>query len=79
MIERTGVDDEQARQVLAALQRFPGCTSAELAQFSKLDRYMIARRLPEIAADNKIRRADPNANTVPCRMSKKRVCRWYPL
>lgn len=78
-IERTGSDEDQAAAVLEALNRFPGSTSAELAQFTKLDRYMIARRLPELVAVRLVRQAAPNAHTVPCRMSGKRVCRWWPL
>ena len=38
----------QASRVLEALKKFPGSTSAELAQLAGLDRYMVARRLPDL-------------------------------
>jgi hypothetical protein len=78
-IERTGTDEDQAAAVLEALNRFPGSTSAELAHFTKYDRHMVARRLPELVAERKVRQAAPNGHTVPCRMSGKKVCRWWPL
>jgi hypothetical protein len=78
-IAASGGIERQTESVLEALHRFPGSTSAELGHFAKLDRYMVGRRLSELEAERKIRRADPNANTVPCRMSSKKVCRWWPL
>ena len=48
-INRTGTRAEQQRQTLAALREHPDTTSAELAALADLDRYMVARRLPELA------------------------------
>lgn len=47
-ITKSGVRAHQQRQVLAALREWPGCTSAELAQRASMDRYAVARRLPEL-------------------------------
>lgn len=44
----SGVHAKQCRQVLEALRRHPGSTSAELAQRSGLDRFLCARRLPDL-------------------------------
>ena len=40
----------QQRAILAGLQKFPNHTSAELAQRLHMDRYVVARRLPELRA-----------------------------
>lgn len=47
-VTKSGVRAHQQRQVLAALREWPGCTSAELAQRANIDRYAVARRLPEL-------------------------------
>lgn len=41
----------QKAAVLAALREHTGSTSAELAQRSGLDRYLVARRLPDLRRD----------------------------
>jgi DNA-binding MarR family transcriptional regulator len=48
MAESGALSSQQAR-VLEALREFPGTTSDELAQRSGLDRYLVARRLPDLA------------------------------
>ncbi len=47
-IEASGEAHNQRLQVLSAVREFPGRTSKELANEAGLDRYMVARRLPEI-------------------------------
>lgn len=47
-VTKSGVRAHQQRQVLAALRQWPGCTSAELAKHAHMDRYAVARRLPEL-------------------------------
>lgn len=47
-VTKSGVRARQQRQVLDALRQWPGCTSAELAQRANIDRYAVARRLPEL-------------------------------
>lgn len=47
-LEASGALSRQRREVLEALKRFGPSTSAELAQRSGLDRYTVARRLPEL-------------------------------
>jgi hypothetical protein len=78
-VERNGVAGFQATQVLAAVSLWPNSTSHELADVAHMDRYAIARRLPELAAQGLVRRVDPHADTVACRVSGKRVCRWEPI
>lgn len=47
-IESSGIAGNQRRLVLALVKNYPNKTSHELALHSHLDRYQIARRLPEI-------------------------------
>lgn len=77
-ITRSGVAQAQAQRVLAALQRFPGSTSAELAKSAQIERYAVARRLPELREEGLVDRREPTPDTKPCRVGGKRACRWYP-
>lgn len=43
----SGARTAQQAQALAAVKAHPGCTSHELAERSGMDRYALARRLPE--------------------------------
>lgn len=67
---------EQQHAVFAMLRRRPGLTSAELADAERVDRYMPARRLPEL------READPplvkNGEQRVCRVTKRRALTWWP-
>lgn len=47
-IEASGRATAQRRAVMAAVLAHPGCTSAELAGFARMDRHAAARRLPEL-------------------------------
>lgn len=75
-IESTGAARAQAGAVLAALRQFDNCTTMELARHSGIDRYAIARRMPELAEVCLVERIEPTKDTVPCAVSGKRVLRW---
>lgn len=76
LVERTGIAGKQASAVLAALHGLDNATSAELAKHAGLDRYMVARRAPELAEVGLIDKVLPTQDTVPCEVSGKRVVRW---
>lgn len=76
LVERKGIAKAQAEAVLAALKRWPMSTSMELAKSSGIDRYAIARRLPELCATGQVQRIEPEVYTLPCAVSGKRVIRW---
>ena len=78
-VERTGSADAQRVLALNAVKTWPGRTSHELAHQMRMDRYAMARRLPELKRDNLARREDPTPETRPCAITSKRVCRWWPL
>lgn len=59
----TNIAKSQREQCLAALKKYPGSTSKQLAQLAGLDRTMVARRLPEmeIEGDARCTGRDPEA------------------
>lgn len=74
-LARSGALSRQQRVVLRLVERYPGRTSIELAELSggDLDRYQVARRLPELAPEF-IRRSD---TTVERNGRPSHV--WFPL
>lgn len=55
-ITNTGARLKQLQVVLEAVRERPGCTSLELSTRIRLDRYAVARRLPELEHAGFIRR-----------------------
>jgi hypothetical protein len=45
---KSGKRASDQHKALEAVRRYPGCTSKELAALTGLDRYMLARRLPDL-------------------------------
>lgn len=70
---RSGARASQQHRVLAWVRRWPGRTSRELAALANVDRYMIARRLPELAPVH-IRRGELRT----CAVTHKRAVTWFP-
>ena len=60
----SGMRAEQKLAVLKALQRNPGTTSAELAHNSALDRHLVARRLPDLRADDLVTNGIPQETRI---------------
>lgn len=48
-VTTNGTAAKQAGEVLAVVRARPGITSMEIAGYCSLDRYQVARRLPELA------------------------------
>jgi hypothetical protein len=65
--------------VLLALRRWPCSTSAELARRMGFAVYQVRRRLVELAARRDVEKLRKRPETVPCRVSRKRVHRWEAL
>lgn len=55
--EKSGGIGAQALATFVAVRAYPGLTSKQLAETCPLDRYQIARRLPELERRGLIRRA----------------------
>lgn len=78
LIESTGRARTDAMRVLRAVRRWPNSTTAELAKFARIDRYTVARRMPELHEAHLVARYEPTPITAPCAVSGKRVIRWSP-
>lgn len=72
-IKASGALGQQQRAVLAAVQRWPGLTSLELAARMQRDRWMVARRLPELSPIHV--RKGTEFRTV----NGRRHCTWWPV
>ena len=69
-VERTGLAQQHRDLVLARVRATPGSTSAELAG-DGLDRWQVARRLPEI---QEVRQGDART----CRVTGRACVTWWP-
>ena len=58
-LTRSGRRESQRRLVYQAVCDYPGRTSAELSAIVGLDRHMVARRLPDLAATGQVVRGPP--------------------
>lgn len=56
------ISGHQQCQAYAAVRANPGRTSSELAAETGLDRYMLARRLPELLDEGMVTRRPPRAD-----------------
>jgi len=57
-ITESGLRARQQAEVLRLVRAYPKHTSLELAQHGSLDRYVIARRLPELERAGLVRRGE---------------------
>jgi len=72
--ESSGLIARQAAQVLAALRETPGFTTAELARYHNLDRYMVARRMADLKHAGLVREGEPRR----CTVGRGRAMPCYP-
>lgn len=73
-ITASGVRFSQQKKVADAVRRHPGHTSQELAEMTGLERYMLARRLPECVTARTVRKGEPKH----CDITKKLALTWHP-
>jgi len=73
-ITRSGKRGLQQAQAAAAVRAFPGCTSFELAMRSHIDRYVMARRLPECVTAGAVRKGDART----CSITGRQALTWWP-
>lgn len=71
-VRRSGALAAQQKAVLEAVKQWPGLTSLELAARLKLDRYQVARRLPEIETAGRIRRGEIKT------INHRKHLTWWP-
>ncbi|MEN4951887.1 winged helix-turn-helix domain-containing protein [Stenotrophomonas sp. TWI819] len=68
----SGLQTQQQACALAAVRQHPGLTSAELSQASGLDRFMLARRLPELLEAELVCHGEARK----CAVSGRRAMTW---
>lgn len=74
-VTRSGKREGQVLAVLALVRKYPGSTSLELAKHSVgLDRYVTARRLPELEKQGLVRKGDER----PCTINGRSMVTWWP-
>ena len=73
-ITASGKRQEQIGLAITAVRDHPGNTSMELSELTGLDRYMLARRLPDAETAGAIRRGEQRV----CQVSNRRALTWYP-
>lgn len=73
-ITAAGVRQAQQQRALAAVRAFPHRTSQEIAEAAHLDRYELARRLPELRTAGLVE----NPRTKRCSVTGKTALTWAP-
>lgn len=77
----SGLQAAQQDRAASAIEAHPGLTSMdgltsmELAKATGHDRYMLARRLPELLEDGRAWRGPKK----PCAVSGRSACTWWPV
>jgi hypothetical protein len=74
-VTASGARDAQIALVIRAVRQHPGQTSRELALVARLDRYMVARRLPEAVTAGAIRRGVASE----CSVARRKALTWWPV
>ncbi|MDE2256110.1 MAG: helix-turn-helix transcriptional regulator, partial [Betaproteobacteria bacterium] len=75
-VERSGQASSQRAAVLKAVQALPGHTSYELANRVPIDRYVLARRLPELRKAGLVRNGQQSRE---CQVTGNNAMTWYAL
>jgi hypothetical protein len=73
-ITQSGKRSSQQDEAVRLVTSYPGHTAAELAEFSRLDRYQLSRRLPEIE-----RIHVHKGSMRECRILGSQCVTWWPL
>lgn len=70
----TGARAKQQALAVSAVEQYPGLTSLELARRTSMDRYVLARRLPECEEGGAVRRGQERR----CSVSGRTAITWWP-
>lgn len=72
-VTKTGARAHQQNQAAEAVKQFPGLTSFELAMKTGIDRYTLARRLPECETAGRVRKGEQR----PCKVTGRLAMTWW--
>lgn len=70
----SGLAGAQQDQAEAVVREHPGLTSLELSTMCDLDRYTLARRLPELEDAGRVHRGEIRT----CSISYRKAMEWHP-
>lgn len=73
-VTATGARAKQQALAAAAVREYPGLTSNELGKRSGIDRYVLARRLPECETAKAVERGQERR----CSASGRMAVTWWP-
>lgn len=73
-VETIGKAQAQRIEALSAVARHPGRTSAELSELTTVDRYVLARRLPELRAESRVRNGESLGY---CSVTGRQALTWW--
>lgn len=73
-VTQSGIRSRQQHAVLAIVKLYPGRTSQELARYG-IDRYALARRLPELDDAGLVRRGEMRR----CSVSGRQALTWWAV
>ena len=74
-ITASGIRGTQQTEIMFAAKKYPGRTSRELAGHTGLDRYIVARRLPELESVGLVYKGDARK----CRVADRMAVVWWPV
>lgn len=74
-MEAGGHAARQRDEVILAVRRYPGKTSAELAALTGMDRFAAARRLPEVEREGRAVRGAARK----CEQTQRSSITWWPV
>lgn len=80
-VEKSGKRREQIEQTVSAVSRYPGLTSMELSHATGIDRYVLARRLPEAETLGLVTRNLTDGGTPRlrhCKVTGRLAMTWTP-
>jgi len=72
-VTASGARATQQAEVLRGVKEYPGRTSKELAHLIGCDRYLVARRLPELARKGLVQRG----HMVTCKIGGRKAVTWF--
>lgn len=74
-ITDSGARSHQLAQTIAEVRAFPGRTSQELSDITGLERYMLARRLPDGVTAGALRKGEQRT----CSVTGRLALTWWPV
>ena len=74
-ITASGARAHQLAQTIAAVRAFPGRTSQELCERTGIDRYTLARRLPEAVTAGALRKGEQRT----CSVTGRLALTWWSI